>query len=209
MASISFYANGTLIPTGSGLGCYGDAGFGSSVTVGAYQGSTFITNSTGTTQGAQGTNIKYHNAGSGLLSVSGTGIGIDAIPYNAASLQIRFDHTSQVQAQNAELRVYDRTNINNVPVGGTTQATEIVHPWTSQSPATPGSGVNDGKWYSIGGSGSVLSLSPSPGPTGVFVGNGTSTYSSTVHDWYIGLTASPDSIGSKTSYGLYVSLEYL
>jgi len=209
MANISFYAKGALIPTGSGLGFYGDAGFGSSVTVGAYQGSTFVTNSTGSTQGASSNNIKYHNAGSGLLSVSGTGIGIDAITYNDASLRVRFDHSSEVQAQNAELRVYDRANINNSAVGVTTQAAEIVHPWLTQAPATTGSGVNDGKWYSIGGSGSILSLSPSPGPTGVFVGNGTSTHTSSIHDWYIGLSASPDSIGSKTAYGLYVSLEYL
>ena len=209
MASISFYANGALIPTGSGLGFYGDAGFGSSVTVGAYQGSTFVTNSTGSTQGAAGDNIKYHNVGSGLLSVSGTGIGIDAIPYSAATLQVRFDHSSEVRAENAELRVYDRTNINNSAVGVTTQAAEIVHPWLTEAPSTEGSGVNDGRWYSIGGSGSILSLSPSPGPTGVFVGNGTSTHTSSIHDWYVGLSASPDSIGSKTAYGLYVSLEYL
>ena len=29
------------------------------------------------------------------------------------------------------------------------------------------------------------------------------------HTWYVGISASPLSIGSKTSYGLYVSLEYL
>jgi len=29
------------------------------------------------------------------------------------------------------------------------------------------------------------------------------------HDWYVALSASPDSIGSKTQYGLYFTLEYL
>jgi hypothetical protein len=29
------------------------------------------------------------------------------------------------------------------------------------------------------------------------------------HDWYVAISGSPDSIGSKTQYGLYVSLEYL
>lgn len=29
------------------------------------------------------------------------------------------------------------------------------------------------------------------------------------HDWYIALSSSPDSIGSKLNYGLYVTLEYL
>jgi hypothetical protein len=32
---------------------------------------------------------------------------------------------------------------------------------------------------------------------------------STRHDWYIALSASPDSIGSKTDFGLYFTLEYL
>ena len=209
MASISFYSDDNLISSGSGLGFYGDSGFGSSVPVGYYQGSTFLTNSTGTSQGSQGDNVKYLNAGSGLLTVSGTGIGIDAIPYTKATLQVRFDHASEVQAQNGEVRIYDRSNINNVAVGVTTQVAEIVHPWPTEAPSTEGSGVNDGRWFSVGGSGSVLSLSPSPGPTGAFVGAGASTHTSTIHDWYVAISASPDSIGSKTSYGLYVSLEYL
>ena len=32
---------------------------------------------------------------------------------------------------------------------------------------------------------------------------------STRHDWYLALSASPQSIGSKTDYGLYFTLEYL
>lgn len=31
----------------------------------------------------------------------------------------------------------------------------------------------------------------------------------TRHDWYVALSAEPDSIGSKTEYGLYFTLEYL
>jgi len=31
----------------------------------------------------------------------------------------------------------------------------------------------------------------------------------TRHDWYVSLSAEPDSIGSKTEYGLYFTLEYL
>jgi len=29
------------------------------------------------------------------------------------------------------------------------------------------------------------------------------------HDWYVALSATPESIGSKTEYGLYFTLEYL
>lgn len=209
MATISFYTDGLQIGGGSGLGFYGDAGFGASVAVGAYQGRTFITNSTGTAQGAEGDNIKYVNAGSGILGTTGTGIGIDAIPYNQASLQIKFTHTSSVRVQNPVLRIYDRSDIDNAASGVTTKVAEICHPWGTQAPATTGSGVNDGRWYTPEGSTTIFSLSPSPGPTGVYVGNGNSTYSSTIHDWYVAMSSSPNSIGSKTKYGLYVALEYL
>jgi hypothetical protein len=29
------------------------------------------------------------------------------------------------------------------------------------------------------------------------------------HDWYVALSAEPNTIGSKTQYGLYFTLEYL
>jgi hypothetical protein len=48
------------------------------------------------------------------------------------------------------------------------------------------------------------------GPSGQYAGNGSnSAWTDTQHDWYLVLSASPDSIGSKTLYGLWVSLEYL
>ena len=74
-----------------------------------------------------------------------------------------------------------------------------------------------------------MSLTPSPGLSGLNVSvadtgrmpsqaadgkynwltyDGTA-HTSTKHDWYIGLSASPQSIGSKTAYGLYMTLEYL
>lgn len=217
MATISFYTNpspgatgatGTSIESSEGLGFYGDAGFGASVAVGAWQGRTFITNSTGVTEGTEGENIKYLNAGSGIFGTTGTGIGVDAWPYTQASLMVRFSHTTTVRVQNPELRIYNRSDIAVGAVGVTTKAAEIVHPWDTKQPHTEGSGVNDGAWITPAGATS-LSLSPSPGPTGVFVGAGNSTYSSTVHDWFVGLSASPSEIGSKTEYGLYVSLEYL
>jgi hypothetical protein len=217
MATISFYtdpapgstgAAGTLIGGGSGLGFYGDAGHSASVAVGAWQGRTFITNSTGTVEGAEAENIKYLNAGSGIFGQTGSGIGVDAWPYTQASLMIRFSHTSTVRVQNPELRIYNGSDIAVGAVGVTTKVGEIVHPWEEKQPATTGSGVNDGKWYTPAGSSTKMSLSPSPGPTGVFVGAGNSTYSSTVHDWFVGISSSPDNIGSK-EYGLYVALEYL
>jgi len=35
------------------------------------------------------------------------------------------------------------------------------------------------------------------------------THKSTRHDWYVAISASPETIGSKTAFGLYFTLEYL
>ena len=210
MATLRFYANETNeIPSGSGMGFYGSAGFGSSVSVGSYQGTTFVTNSAGTSRGPQADNVTFLNAGSGKYTASHTGLGIDAIPNDRATLNIRFTHTSAVKAQNAQLRIYDRSNINNAASGVTTKVAEMAHPWSTESPATAGSGVNDGKWYTPAGSGVVFNLSKSPGEQGKWIGGGASERPDDRHDWYVALTASPNSIGSKSQYGLYVTLEYL
>ena len=60
MASIDFYAGTTAINniSGSGLGFFGGS-FGQSVELNQWQGTTFITNGNGTSQGGAVNNIKY------------------------------------------------------------------------------------------------------------------------------------------------------
>jgi hypothetical protein len=191
---------------GSGLGFYGDAGFGASVPVGSWQGRTFITNGAGTTQGPEGDNVKFLNAGSGILGQTGSGIALTCIPNYQATLNIRFNYDTAVKVQNSTLRIYDRSNPDNPASGVTTKVAEVIHPGITQ--ANTGSG--DTTWLTPGGSGSTVSLAPSPGVSGMFAGNGNNgQWTDTQHDWYVAISASPDSIGSKTLYGLYISLEYL
>lgn len=216
MASIDFYINTTgfeydLDLSGSGLGFFGDSGFGASVEVGKYQGSTFVTDGAGSIQGAQGKNIKYLNPGSGIVGAASSGIGLQAIPNYQSTLNIRFTHDSAVKAQNCEMRVYDRYSINNAATGVTTKAAEIIHPnellqTFDDSAVLIGSG--DDQWTTPGGSGSTLSFSNSPGMSGLYA-NGASTRAATRHDWFAVISASPDSIGPKSDYGLYFALEYL
>jgi len=52
-----------------------------------------------------------------------------------------------------------------------------------------------------------MTLSSSPGTSGLRP-SGANTLDAR-HDWYVAISASPDSIGSKTLYGLYISLEFL
>ncbi len=194
--------NGINNLAGSGLGFYGSAGFGDSVPVNAFQDHTFITNSAGTAQGPEANNIKYLNAGSGILGQVASGIGLKAMPNGQASLQIEFTYDTPIKTQNVLLYGYDRSDPNNAPSGVTLKAAELVHPNPTQGPGGSGSVA----WTTLAGSGSNLTLTSSPGTSG-FRPNGSGTTDAR-HDWYLALSASPDSIGSKP-FGLYVSLEYL
>lgn len=207
MASIDFFADsfGVQNLSGSGLGFYGGS-FGSSVNVGEYQQTTFITNGNGTSQGQSVNNIKFLNSMSGIVGSATSGILLTQIPNYLATLNIRFTHSSSVQVQNAKLRIYDRSSINNAASGVTTKVAELIH--LGETQVNNGSG--DTTWHTPNGSSVIVDLAPSPGMSGIYAGNGSnSTASSTRHDWYVAMSASPDSVGSKTLYGLYVSCEYL
>jgi|TARA_R110002020_G_scaffold435346_1_gene645522 hypothetical protein len=213
MAQIDFLVNTAgfnynLNVGGSGIAFFGDSGFGQSVNVGSYQGTTFVSDGSGGTQGAQGKNIKWLNAGSGIIGAASSGVGLRAIPNYQSTLQIRFTHGSAVKTQNAELRIYDRSSINSAAVGVTTKVAEIIHPSELLGPG----GSGDRSWITPYGSGVVVNLAGSPGISGLYAGDGVSSISTrsfTRHDWHAAISASPDSIGNKTSYGLYFALEYL
>ena len=205
MASISFSAGGGSFNinnlTGSGIGFYGST-FGNSVEVGAYQDSSWITNSAGTSQGPQINNNKWTHPNSGSLNGLSS-INLTAVPNYLSTLQIQFSHTTAVKTQNAKLRIFDRSNINNAASGVLTKMAEIIHPDTAQT----ANGSGSTSWNTPAGSATIVSLASSPGLSGLSP-NGPSTTDMT-HNWYIALSASPDSIGSKTLYGAYFSVEYL
>jgi hypothetical protein len=162
-----------------------------------------VTNSTGTVQSVQINNVKYLNTASGILNSASSGVDVRAIPNYLSTLNIHFAHTSAVVTQNTKLYIYDRSSINNPPSGVVCKVYESIHPNTSQL-GLLGSGL--GVWQTPAGS-SYMNLANAPGTSGVSP-NGPST-SSYDHDWYVCLSASPSSIGSKTQFGLYVETEYL
>lgn len=205
MATIEFWAGeGSQISnlSASGLGFYGDNGFGYSVAVGSWQGRTYITDSTGTSQGPEADNNKYLNSSGVIIGQTGTGIHLLRLPNSQSTLNVRFKHTSPVQVQNAKLYAYDRVHKNNDPSGVIVRAAEVIHPDTVQNHV----GSGDATWVTIAGSGSVLNLVASPGTSGLSP-NGTGT-SSVQHDWYIALSATPTSVGAK-EFSLWCELEYL
>lgn len=207
-AQLKFYGgNGSswvdIDTGGSGIGFFGAAGFGTSVAVGAWQENTYITNGDGSVQGPEITNIQWVHANSGSID-GGAPIALSGIP-NSQGINIRFTYDSAVRVQNAKLYVYDRNNINRNASGVTTKIAEFIHP--ALVAGTPwGSGST--LWQTVNGSGSVFTMiNVSPGISGLAPQGATTT--AVRHDWYVGITASPDSIGAKTAYGLFFSLEYL
>lgn len=205
-AEITFWAGeGSAINalSGSGLGFYGDGGFGASVQVGAWQGRTFITNAAGTAQGPEVDNVKYLNSTGCILGQSGSGILLTQIPNYLASLEVRFNYDTSVKVQNATFRAYDRVSASNPASGVTLAACEVIHTGTTQT----ADGSGDSTWTIFTPTGNTpMDLVASPGTSGLSP-NGSNT-TDTQHSWYIALSASPDSIGSKT-FGGYCSLEYL
>jgi len=194
----------------SGLGFFGTGGFGTSVQVGQYQDTTFITDGSGVTQGPQVDNNKYQGNVSGVSNNSGAVIHISGLPLESGTLNIRFTNTSAVQTQNGELRIYDRVAINNDASGVTSQVAQLVQGGSGVEPTTGAAQTWDSGedgWLALNGSGTTMTLLNSPGSGGQGPSGASST--DTRHDWYFAVSASPDSIGSKTSYGLYCELEYL
>jgi hypothetical protein len=209
MASLDFYieAGGDfdIDMAGSGLGFYGSGGFGTSVAVNDWQETTYVTDGNGLVQGPQAQNVKWTHANSGEVDGS-VNLPLSWIPNYQTSLNVRFTHGTEVKVQNVEARIYDRNNINVGASGVTTRVAEIIHPSVTQEAG----GSGDSAWIEAAGSGVTVTMADSPGMSGYYAGDGDdSTREDTRHDWYLALTASPDSIGSKTQYGLYVSLEYL
>lgn len=209
-AEINFYAgqsDGTFVAmSSSGLGFFG-ASFGNSVQVGEYQDSTYITTGNGSVEGPQATNGKYITS-SGASIDGGATVAPSAIAVNSGTMNIRFTFSPAVKTQNCELRIFDRVTITNGAQGVTTQVLQVAQGGSGvTSSGTLEAPASHTGWVAPSGSGVVVALLSSAGTSGL-TPSGADTQD-TRHDWYVCLSASPLSIGSKESFGLYVQLEYL
>lgn len=224
-------ADGELInhSAGSGLGFYG-LDFGVSVPIDTRQKTTYITDSLGTASGSQLNNTEMVLEGdvntTGKVRVQNASeLDLDRLPNYLCPLNIRFEHTEPVAVQNCKLRIFDRNNIDNHASGVTTYVYEARHPSTEQTETNLSHrGRTENSWflYSSGLAMVDMPFTPSPGISGTntivadveapnkdWITTSGSVWQSMRHDWYVALSAEPDTIGSKTQYGLYFTLEYL
>ena len=239
MASIKFYANiVTAGPTtdpnlinhgaGSGLGFFG-AGYAISVPVGQYQLSTWVTNANGTANDQYQLGNTQFTSISGMSYNGGSELQNFNVPNYYAPLKISFQHTSPVRVQNCKLRIFDRNDITKQASGVTTKVYEVRHPNGSTSASgLVYRGISNHSWQEYDSVDTMFDmiLTSSPGVSGLntsasevlpsaqfgftnWLTQSGAAFQSMQHDWYIALSANPDSIGSKTNYALYFTCEYL
>lgn len=238
MAELKFYGNifgntgaGQLInhSAGSGLGFYG-LDFGVSVPIDTRQKTTFITDALGTVRGQSLNNTELLTNGDaqtiGTVKINNSiERNLNRLPNYLCPLNIRFENTTPVAVQNCKLRIFDRNNINNHASGVTTYVYEVRHPATSDTVPNLSYRARTEESWIVFTSGIAMVDMPFTSSPGV---SGTNTitadagatnlgwlttegipHQSTRHDWYVAISAEPDTIGSKTQYGLYFTLEYL
>ncbi|OUV80097.1 MAG: hypothetical protein CBC91_03260 [Rickettsiales bacterium TMED131] len=154
------------------------------------------------------------------------------------NIRLLSDDGTAVQVRNCKLTIYDKTNIANHASGVTTYVCEARHPHTVEGSAgqyalahvSSRSDPSHFTWHMFqngGGNGIEMPLTDSPGISGFNTNGGDithlsglsaseqssfsqgSTHTSTRHDWFIAISSSPDTIGSKQDYALYFEAEYL
>lgn len=223
---------------GSGLGFFGN-NFGLSVPVGQFQDSTYVSDANGTNSGIKVSNTKYKSASgvshNGAGEIDNETMPNYYAPLNirfehdepvmVQNCKLRiFDRTDITkQASGVTTMVYEvrhphGTAADTSTVGplahrpGSTGGTGGVHQWVEFDPEDNMFDMNLTEGPGISGLNTVLTESlPSVGDGSIYnwLYQDGATHTSERHDWYIALSASPESIGSKTQYGLYFTLEYL
>jgi hypothetical protein len=155
-------------------------------------------------------NNKYVGTSSGVQVNGDSTVNLNTVALESGTLNARFTFDSVVMTQNGEFRTMDRVSADAPASGVTCQVAQLVNGGSGVDPATGDAqawDATDDGWKALAGSGLVQVLLNSPGSGGLSP-NGSAT-TDVQHDWYLAMSASPSSIGSKTSFGGYLSLEYL
>jgi hypothetical protein len=129
-------ANGTpsvRTLSGSGIAFFG-ATQGSSVQIGAYQDTSYVANGDASVISDASNNIKfttdaYPSGKCTLEAVPGSPYenGVTGVRTMYGTVGVEFGHTSAVNIQNCQLRIYDRGNVNYPASGVNTKVAELVN----------------------------------------------------------------------------------
>ncbi len=186
MATFTFTAQGTDTATTNialaatdKLGFYG-ANFGDAITVNQYQSSTHAESSTGTHLCTTHINNTKYLTGTTISINGGASATLSStVPATTqCPLKINFSDAASVATSSATFWVDDGTTNTAGPVGVTAQAAEK---WNTS-------------WVNTAGSGTAVALA--------------NQAAATSHDFFILLSLSPTSVGTKTAVRAQISLTY-
>jgi len=200
--NIYFAETDVRIETGEALGFFGPEGYGDPLSIGEYNGRTFVTSTDGDTPYEECDNCKKISSSGVVIGQTGNGINLRNLPNYLATINIRFTHPQEVLVQNARLIAFDGNDQAVAPVGLDVYGAEIIHTSRLQSDT----GVGDTSWLKMEGSGVQLDLVDSPATSGISPLGPASL--DTRHDWFVALSVTPTTPGDKT-FSFRAELEYV
>lgn len=182
MASFTWTLQGTT-PTTIGatdILQFANATFDSAITVGQYNNSTHVESSTGTdlSSGNSPKNSKYLT--SSTVSINGgSSESLSGVTTTNCPLKINFSHGTSVITYDAVFYSYDGTTTTAAPTDVTFQAAEQA----------------DTNWTNAEGSATPVTITNHSTPA-------------TSHDYYLLVSASPESVGLKSAFKVRIELTY-
>lgn len=191
----------TISGTGNRIGFCGGT-FGSSVGVNEWQDTTWVTNDTMTVNYGQINNNKYISSTEVDTNSSGTKTLVSgAVPLDECTLRISFtEDGGNTQTSSTRFYAYDGTTPTTAPPGVKTVGFEVDTASGGGSPLNINKDSDAGgslAWNAangIGGSSNKLQLA--------------SESSIATHLWYLGVSASPSTVGLKQNFVFRIETDY-
>ena len=181
MATYTWYLQGTSPTTieATDIVQFAGATFGSAITVGSYNDTTHVESSVGANDSSANTPHNNKYLTTSTVSLNGAGSSsLSAASTAACALKINFSDAASVTTTGHIFYAYDGTTTTAVPTAVTFYAAE----------------QGDANWTNAEGSAAGVTV--------------TDDTAATSHDYYLLISASPESVGLKTAFKLRSELTY-
>lgn len=180
MATYIWYLQGTTPTTIEATDIIQFAGgtFGSSIVVSSFNDSTHVESSVGADDSSANTPKNSKYISSGNVDIGGGSTALSGITTANCPLKINFSDAASVAVSGHIFYAYDGSTTTAVPTGVTFYAAE----------------QGDAAWTNAEGSAAALGI--------------TDQVAGTSHDFFILISASPESVGLKTAFKLRDELTY-
>ena len=176
------------IPDGSRVGFFG-ASFGESIVLNTYQDKTYMVNNDGTLNLGEVPNIKYVSNSPGMGDIGSGSAAITTFTADQCTLHISMTSGSASRLQAVKFIAYSGS-LEVGPTGGLSASSLV-------NATIMGFELGDTNWQNLSGSAGPLMLTPFSGAAGQLT-----------HDYYIGLSAQPQSSGINVAISLAVYAEW-